>query len=282
MDYRLLDSGDFEKLEQVGAFRVVRPAAQAVWPKTLPAAEWKAHDARYERFSDGKGEWKKVSNIPAQWVVQFPDFKMIAKLTSFGHLGFFPEQMQNWRELRETSERLKTQLGRPPQVLNLFGYSGGSSLACALGGAELVHVDASKGTVDWARSNFESAGMKAHPIRYIVEDVSDFVDREIRRSRIYDGVILDPPSYGRGPEKQVWKIEEHLNPFLAKLRLLMKPDSGFVLLTCHSPGYSPISLSRLLQQSFSAAENQIQTREMVIEESQNRCLPAGVSAFLRF
>lgn len=281
MNYRLLDSGDFEKLEQIGAFRVVRPAAQAVWPKTLPADEWKKHDARYERFSDGKGEWKKVSNIPAQWSVQFPDFQMSAKLTSFGHLGFFPEQLENWSELKQTCEALKTQLGRPPQVLNLFGYTGGSSLACALGGAELVHVDASKGTVDWARANFELAGLKAHPIRYIVEDVVDFVDREIRRSRVYDGIILDPPSYGRGPDKQVWKIEEHLNPFLLKLRQLLSPTARFTLLTCHSPGYSPISLARLLKHSFSAAEGQIQTREMVIKESEGQSLPAGVSAFLK-
>ncbi len=279
MEYRLLDSGEFEKLEQVGEFRIVRPAAQAVWPKTLTSVEWKRHDARYERFSDGKGEWKKISQMPAVWPVQFPQFQLTAKLTSFGHLGFFPEQMTNWQRLKDTCENLKSKLHRAPQVLNLFAYTGGSSLACALGGAEIVHVDASKGTVDWARSNFDLAGLKEHPVRYIVEDTTAFVDRELRRSRNYDGVILDPPSYGRGPDKQLWKIEEHLNPLLKQIQKLLNPG-GFVLLSCHSPGYSPISLSRLLQQNFSAPEGQLQTGEMIIQESQNRSLPAGTSAFL--
>lgn len=280
MSYRLLDSGNFEKLEQIGEFRVVRPAAQAVWSHTLGPDEWQKWDARYERYSDGKGEWKKLSSIPVNWPVEIASsLRLGMKLTSFGHLGVFAEQEQNWRKLRSECERLRAVTGQAPEVLNLFAYTGASSIACAQGGATVVHVDASKGTVDWARANFELNGLGAHPVRYMVDDATKFVEREVRRTRRYHGIILDPPSYGRGAEKQVWKIETDLVPLLKLLKELLVPG-GFLQLSCHSPGYTPVSLQNLIAQVFKKNPSAIEANEMIIPAEAGFSLPSGVTAWL--
>jgi 23S rRNA (cytosine1962-C5)-methyltransferase len=301
MTYQLLDAGDFAKLEQVGPWRLVRPAAQAVWRRRLDAEAWGRVDAVYERFRDGKGEWHrhrhrhtkddkvdkagktdkidKIDKIDRSdksdnnWTIDLAGVRLRAKLTSFGHLGLFAEQSLNWQELRLACG----ELGRP-HVLNLFAYTGAASIACAQGGAEVTHIDASKGTVDWARQNFELNGLAGAGVRFMVDDAVAFAAREGRRGKKYDGVILDPPTYGRGPDKQLWKIEEHLLPLLDQLRALLNPR-GFVLLSCHSPGYTPLVVENLLKQIWAGAA--VEAREMGIVDAQGVVLPSGVSGFVR-
>jgi 23S rRNA (cytosine1962-C5)-methyltransferase len=279
MTYQLLDSGDFEKLEQVGAIRIVRPAAQAIWKKARPASDWEQWNAKFERFSDGTGEWKRRGSLDDSWPIEVGGIRLKLKLTSFGHLGLFGEQHDNWQRLRSTCQDLSKKLARPPQVLNLFGYTGASSIACAQGGAQLVHLDSSKGTVDWCRQNFELNGLQAASVRYMVDDAVEFTEREVRRGHVYDGVILDPPTYGRGTKKQMWKIESGLVSLLESIRKILNPQTGFVLLTCHSPGYSPISLRHLLGQLFELKGREIEANEMVIIDQNGNPLPSGVSAW---
>jgi 23S rRNA (cytosine1962-C5)-methyltransferase len=282
MTYALLDSGDFEKLEQIGEIRIVRPAAQAIWKKTLPATEWEKWQAKFERFSDGTGEWKRRGAIADSWVVEIGGLKLKLKLTSFGHLGVFGEQLDNWHRLRSACHGLAKKLPKPPVVLNLFGYTGGSSIACAQGGAHLVHLDSSKGTVDWAHQNFDLNGLETAPVRYMVDDAVEFVEREVRRGNIYDGVILDPPTYGRGTKKQMWKIETGLVPLLESVRRILNPTAGFVLLSCHSPGYSPVSLNHLLAQLFEVKATKVSANEMLIVDQNGHPLPSGVSAWFQY
>ncbi len=275
MSYQLLDSGDFEKLEKVGPYIIRRPAAQAVWRKT--ESHWPTADAVYHRYSEGKGEWKTASSVPQSWTIELGDLKLIAKLTSFGHLGLFAEQQKNWSLIQNRIEQTKN--NRVPLILNLFAYTGGSSLVAGRAGAEVVHVDASKGSVDWAKRNFEANGIES-TTRYMVDDVMAFVEREVRRGRVYDGIILDPPTYGRGPQKEIWKIEEHLLPLLDMCKKLLEQSSGFVLLSCHSQGYTPIALKHLLASSIGA--HTVEAEEMVIMDRFGKALPSGASAFITY
>lgn len=279
MSYRLIDSGNFMKLEQVGPYRVSRPSPSATWERELPASEWKKVDAHFERYSDGDGEWKiKNQKIKEPWHIEIAGFTMKLKLTSFGHLGIFPEQKRNWLQLQEiVSARKARKPNAPLKVLNLFAYTGGSSLICAKAGAEVAHVDASKGSVNWARENAKLSGLENKPIRWLVDDVQEFVQREVRRGSKYQGIILDPPSYGRGPNKQIWNIEEHLTGFLRNLEKLMADDFLFMLLSCHSPGYTPTSLQNQLKQYFRDKDGSFTAAEMLIESESGLDLPSGCS-----
>lgn len=280
--YQLLDSGHFMKLEQVGPFRVVRPSACAVWDPALPEKEWKRADAEFTRFADGSGEWKiKNPEIKTAWPIQVGDVVFNLKLTAFGHLGIFFEQEKNWRQIHETVAARSRGGGSAFHVLNLFAYTGGSTLFAAAAGAEVVHLDASKSSVAWARENAESSGLSERSIRWIVDDVQEFVQKEIRRGRKYQGIILDPPSYGRGSKNQVWKIEEHLLPLLKNLQKLMADDFSFLLLSAHSPGYTPISLENQLRQICGGSQRpgRYDSGEMVIIEKTGRALPSGAYSF---
>lgn len=277
--YRLLDSGGFQKLEQVGPYRLVRPSLQAIWEPTLPQSEWEAAHARFVRFSGGDGEWKVHKKIKKdQWSVMLEEITFIMDMTDFGHLGLFAEQADNWRWFQEQVGKWTAQ-DKPVRVLNLFAYTGGSTLACARAGAQVVHVDASKTSVSWARKNAEASLLSDKPIRWIVEDVQKFVQRELRRGNTYHGIILDPPSYGRGPKNEIWKLEESLSLFMDDLAKLFDQEYGFVLLSAHSPGLTPLGLENVLRQHFGEREGQFSSREMVIRAQQNHCsLPSGAQA----
>jgi 23S rRNA (cytosine1962-C5)-methyltransferase len=284
--YTLLDSGNFQKLEQVGPWRLVRPSAQAVWQPSLPEAEWRRIDASYQRFSGGDGKWTiQNRNLPATWNIQpTPGLPttFVIRLTDFGHLGIFPEQDSNWSKLADLVRQSPAKADF--SVLNLFAYTGGSTLATAAAGAKVVHVDASKTSVAWARENAAASGLQDLPIRWIIEDVQKFVAREVRRGSTYQGIILDPPSFGRGTNNEVWNIEEHLVPMLGELRKLLAPNWAFVLLSAHSPGYTPLSLRNLLQsmlQGTSLDGVQWTPEEMVVTtKGQGWVLPSGASCLM--
>jgi len=271
--YKLLDSGNFSKLEQVGDYRFVRPAPAAVWQRKLSSSEWQNYDALFVRSTGGDGEWKiKNTSMPEVFKLQVTGFKFWIRLTPFGHLGIFPEQMSNWEFLRNLiSEKKSAQ--NEYKVLNLFAYTGGASIVAAQAGASVVHLDASKTTIAWARENAELNGLEDHPIRWIMDDVNVFVKREIRRGSQYHGLILDPPSYGRGPKNQVWKIEEHLGPLLKDLKMLMAKDFSFALISSHSQAYTPVALHNLLQEV--CGQGHYRFNEMVIESDSGVSLPSG-------
>jgi 23S rRNA (cytosine1962-C5)-methyltransferase len=272
MSYSLIDSGDFQKLEAFGPYRFVRPSASAVWKRTLPKEEWSRFDASFYRDRNGEGEWKlNNTRIPDHWDIEVSGLIFRMRLTSFGHTGIFPEQGANWTWLQKNV--------RPgSKVLNLFAYTGGSTLACAKAGAEVVHLDASKTSVTWARENAELNGLEDAKIRWIVDDVQEFVAKEVRRGNTYQGFILDPPSYGRGTKKQVWKIEKHLMPLLENLKKLAAGDFQFCLLSSHSQGYTPKAHENQLRQIFPVGK--YESSEMFLEGAELQ-LPAGGYALVK-
>jgi 23S rRNA (cytosine1962-C5)-methyltransferase len=258
--YELLDSGSFQKLERFGSVVLSRPCAQAVWQQTLPKADWQKVTATF--FRDGGNQWRGRDKLPETWMIDVDGTKFQLSSTDFGHLGIFPEQRDQWRRIRETCTEYAKRHGRPARVLNLFAYSGGSTLAAALAGAEVCHVDASKGMVDWARKNAALNGLEEKPVRWIVDDVTKFLERELRRERQYDLLILDPPSYGRGAKGEVFKIENDLPPLLALLGKLMSQQPLGVLLSCHTPELTPISLHHMLLQQFGRNGGKVEHGEM--------------------
>jgi 23S rRNA (cytosine1962-C5)-methyltransferase len=274
--YELLDSGSFQKLERFGSVVLSRPCAQAVWQQTLPKAEWQKVTATF--FRDGGNQWRGRDKLPETWTIDVDGTKFQLSSTDFGHLGIFPEQRDQWRRIRETCVEYAKQHGRPARVLNLFAYSGGSTLAAALAGAEVCHVDASKGMVDWARKNATLNGLEEKPVRWIVDDVTKFLERELRRERQYDLLILDPPSYGRGAKGEVFKIENDLPPLLALLGKLMSPQPLGVLLSCHTPELTPISLHHMLLQQFGRKSGQVEHGEMQLRGASN-VLPVPSGSF---
>lgn len=261
-EYELLDSGGFQKLERFGPVVLARPCAQAVWRKQRPAL-WREATATFTR--EGGHQWKGREKLPATWEITVEGAVFRLSSTDFGHLGIFPEQRPQWRRIREACAAHARARGRAARVLNLFAYSGGSTLAAALGGAEVCHVDASKGMVDWARENARLNRLEAHPIRWIVDDVAKFLEREQRRGRQYDLVILDPPSYGRGARGEVFKIEGDLPGLLGQLARLMPEDALGLLLSCHTPELTPMSLHHLVGQEFARRGGRLEHGEMALE-----------------
>jgi 23S rRNA (cytosine1962-C5)-methyltransferase len=293
-DYKLIDCGNFQKVEQVGPYRFVRPAAQAVWKPRLGDDVWKNVDATFNRASGGDGKWTIHNrSLPKKWTIEQGPVKLVISLTDFGHLGIFPEQDSNWARLHDlildrkkkyANERVEGgSEDREISVLNLFAYTGGSTLACASAGAKVVHLDASKTSVAWARENAEASGVANRPVRWIVDDVQKFVEREVRRGSKYHGIILDPPSFGRGTNNEVWQVEDHLVPLLANLKQILDDDYLFVLLSCHSNGYTPMALQNLLSDVVDSNSGTLEIREMTIaEQDSGRALPSGASAlFIR-
>lgn len=295
--YRLIDSGDFEKLEQVGPYLLVRPSPQAVWGKN-PAykKDWQKWHAKFERHSGGGGAWqygKGLKKLPKEWQIAIGGLKFILQGTDFGHLGIFAEQQDNWQRFPDLILEAKKHHGDVPiKVLNLFAYTGGSSLACAKAGAEVAHVDASKTTVAWARRNGELNGSPDAPlkIRWLVDDAKKFVQKEINRGNRYHGIILDPPSFGRGNKGEVWKIEEDMLPLMAGLKQLMTDGFGFISLSSHSTGYTPAALTNILTAMFKPSANvQYLAEEMVIRHQpdsrlspSHRGLPSGATCLVTF
>ena len=244
-DYELIDCGRGEKLERWGDQLLVRPDPQAIWntPRSHPG--WKKNAGRYARSSSGGGQWQNKS-MPQRWTVSYRDLTFNIKPMNFKHTGLFPEQAANWDWAREQIQNA----GRPISVLNLFAYTGGASVACAAAGAKVCHVDAAKGMVQWARENAKSSGLEDAPIRWIVDDCGKFVEREIRRGHRYDAVIMDPPSYGRGPGGEVWKLETNLWPFVELVSGVLSDDPLFVIINSYTTGLSPSVLTYLSESIF--------------------------------
>lgn len=233
-DYELIDSGDFEKLERFGAYITRRPEPQAIWHKSLPENKWRelAH-ASFMRTSssksDERGEWQRKAGMPDRWTMEYRykgmHLTMLLGLTSFKHVGIFPEQAANWNFIYDRIEALKAD-GTTPKVLNLFAYTGGATLAAKAAGADVTHVDSVKQVVTWSRENMERSGLEG--VRWIVEDALKFVNREVRRGNRYDGIILDPPAYGRGANGEKWVLEENIGEMLECCAKLLDPDKGFL------------------------------------------------------
>lgn len=240
-DYEVLDASDGEKLEKWGKYVLVRPDPQVIWSTKRTDRRWNDQDGRYLRSSEGGGHWEGLK-VPAVWQINYRTLKFNLKPMGFKHTGLFPEQAVNWDFL---ADKIKS-AGRPVKVLNLFAYTGGATVACAAAGAQVVHVDASKGMVAWAKENAAESGLGDKPIRYIVDDCIKFVAREQRRGNRYDGIIMDPPSYGRGPGGEVWKLEEKLFSLLEMCASLMTDEPLFFLLNSYTTGLSPSVMSYML------------------------------------
>lgn len=241
-DYELLDTSSGERLERWGKVVLVRPDPQIIWetPKKNPL--WQNADARYLRSSSGGGHWEVRRSVPDFWKVRYGELTFRVKLMGFKHTGIFPEQAVNWDFAMEKIRKA----GRPVKVLNLFGYTGAATLACLKAGAEVCHVDASKGMVAWAKENAAESGLADRPVRWLVDDCEKFVLREQRRGNRYDAVIMDPPSYGRGPGGEVWKLEEQLYPLVQMCLPVLSQDPLFFLLNSYTAGLSPAVMEYLL------------------------------------
>ena len=240
-DYELIDCGRGEKLERWGDQLLVRPDPQAIWNTPRTNRGWKHNSGRYARSSTGGGQWQNKS-MPDRWTVSYRDLTFNVKPMNFKHTGLFPEQAANWDFAREQIEKA----GRPVSVLNLFAYTGRATVACAAAGASVCHVDAAKGMVAWAKENAKLSGLEDAPIRWIVDDCAKFVEREIRRGKTYDAIIMDPPSYGRGPGGEVWKLEDNLYGFVKLCANVLSDKPLFVLINSYTTGLAPSVLGYLL------------------------------------
>lgn len=267
MDYELIDSGDGRKLERFGALTLIRPASQALWSPKLDRSVWEHADAFFSR--DEENRWQEKRDLPETWTIQLASLFFKLKRTDFGHLGLFPEQAPFW-------EMIQKRVKEKPQsrVLNLFAYSGGASLAAAKGGAFCHHLDASKGMVSWARENAE-LNQIGSGISWIVEDVMKFLNRRIKREERYSGIILDPPSFGRGPAGQLFKIENELLPLLRQSEKLLEENPLFFLFTCHTPGVTPLLMEQMVKELFKERRGKVQSGEMMLKSKESYFLPSG-------
>lgn len=275
-EYELIDSGNFMKLERFGSCILSRPEPQAVWHTSLNEKEWnKLLHAEFKKNPDNpeKGLWKEYKKIPADWNVNYPlnnaNLKFKMSMTSFKHVGIFPEQAPNWDFIYNRLNGSKSN----NKVLNLFAYTGGASLAARAAGAEVTHLDAVKQVVSWARENMELSGL--NNIRWMVEDALKFVQREVRRGNKYEGIILDPPAYGRGPEGEKWIIEDHLMEILDCCRKLVNEENHFLLLNLYSIGFSPLIVETLLTQLFDK-KNTLETGELFLQDKYGKKLPLSI------
>lgn len=241
-DYELIDCGQGEKLERWGDRVLVRPDPQAIWNTPRQHPGWKQHDARYARSTTGGGAWES-KHLPERWTIDYRNLTFNIKPMNFKHTGLFPEQAANWDFAQEQIRKAD----RPISVLNLFAYTGGATVACAAAGASVCHVDAAKGMVSWAKENARSSGLEDAPIRWIIDDCGKFVEREIRRGRRYDAIIMDPPSYGRGPSGEIWKLEENLYPFVELVAGVLSSNPLFVLINSYTTGLAPSVLTYILE-----------------------------------
>ena len=262
-DYALLDSGGGRKLERYGPYTVVRPEPQAMWTPRLPGSAWEKADAVFNPSDEeDAGNWRFKGKPQESWPMAWGEAKFHARFTAFRHLAFFPEQAANWAWL---DERLRATPGQP-KVLNLFGYTGVASLVCAAAGAHVTHVDASKKAIGWARENAALSGLEDRPIRWICEDARRYVQREVRRGSRYDGIILDPPKYGRGPDGEVWRLFENLPELAALCTELLSENASFLLLNAYAERISGAALSSLCAAKLSGRAGAIDWGELTLVE----------------
>lgn len=273
-DYEVMDTCSGEKCERWGDYILVRPDPQVIWDTGHDHPAWKQKNGHYHRSSKGGGEWE-FRNLPKEWTIKYRDLTFHLKPFSFKHTGLFPEQAVNWDWC---AEKIKN-AGRPVKVLNLFAYTGGATISAAKAGAAVTHVDASKGMVTWAKENAVSSGLADAPIRWLVDDCVKFVEREIRRGNTYDGIIMDPPSYGRGPKGEIWKIEESVYPFIQLTAKLLNKDSIFFLINSYTTGLQPAVLSYMINTVIvDQFGGHVETEEIGLPVTSNGLvLPCGAS-----
>lgn len=242
-DYELLDASRGERLERWGEILLIRPDPQVLWDTPRRDARWQQAHARYHRSNTGGGQWERLRPLPDSWQIHYDGLTFALKPMGFKHTGLFPEQAVNW----DLMGSLIRQANRPIRVLNLFGYTGAATLACVAAGAHVTHVDASKGMVAWGKENAVLSGLAERPMRWLVDDCGKFVQRELRRGNTYDGILMDPPSYGRGPGGEVWKLEENLYPFVKLCARVLSDKPLFVILNSYTTGLAPSVLGYILQ-----------------------------------
>lgn len=249
-DYQILDAGGGQKLERWADAVLLRPDPQAVWPMAEDAA--RMADAVYHRSASGGGAWESIRPLPEKWTVRYRDLSFVVRPTGFKHTGLFPEQAVNWDWMRGRLAEFAAHSAEAPRVLNLFAYTGGATMACAKQGAAVTHVDAAKGMIAWAKENAAACALENAPIRYLVDDCVKFVKRELRRGSRYDGILLDPPSYGRGPTGEMWKIEQDLYPLVADCAALLSDTPAFFLINSYTTGLAPSVLRNVLKTALPA------------------------------
>lgn len=273
-DYEVIDTSCGEKLERWGRYILLRPDPQVIWKTEKTVPEWNRLNGHYHRSSKGGGEWE-FFKLPEEWTISYRELNFRLKPFSFKHTGLFPEQAVNWDWC---SERIRA-AGRPVKVLNLFAYTGGATLAAASAGASVTHVDASKGMVTWAKENAAASHLEDAPVRWLVDDCVKFVEREIRRGNKYDGIIMDPPSYGRGPKGEIWKIEESIYPFVELAAQLLSDDALFFLINSYTTGLQPAVLSYMLSTVIQKKRGgEVQSSEIGLPVSSNGLvLPCGAT-----
>lgn len=279
VDYRLIDASDGMRLESWAGKTLSRPDPQIIWKTERKNPLWRSCDAIYHRSDKGGGKWEFRQRLPESWKIRYDDLTFIIRPTGFKHTGLFPEQAVNW----ELSREMIKSAGRPISVLNLFAYTGGATLACASAGASVCHVDASKGMVQWAKENAAASGLSDRPIRWIVDDCEKFVERELRRGRTYDAIIMDPPSYGRGPSGEVWKLEDNIYDLLTLCVKVLSDKPLFFMLNSYTAGLSPSVMSymlgALLKPRYGGSVSADEIGLLVEEKGMS--LPAGSTAVWR-
>ena len=276
-DYEVIDTSGGEKLERWGDYILVRPDPQVIWDTPRTDRRWKQKNGHYHRSSKGGGEWE-FFQLPEEWCIRYRELTFRLKPFSFKHTGLFPEQAVNWDWFSSIIKERK-KAGQPVKVLNLFAYTVGATLAAAKAGAAVTHVDASKGMVSWAKENAAASGLTDAPIRWLVDDCVKFVEREIRRGNTYDAIIMDPPSYGRGPKGEIWKIEESIFPFLRLTAQILSKDACFFLINSYTTGLQPAVLSYMLQTVITPQfGGHVEAGEIGLPVSSNSLiLPCGAS-----
>ena len=275
-EYKILDTSNGDKLERWGDITLVRPDPQIIWKSEHKSDMWAKADAVYHRSSKGGGEWEYRRKLPESWNISLGGLRFVIRPTGFKHTGLFPEQAVNWELMADMIKNA----GRPVKVLNLFAYTGGATLACAAAGAQVSHVDASKGMVSWARENAKASGLEDKPVRWLVDDCEKFVRREIRRGNFYDAIVMDPPSYGRGPGGEVWKLEDNIYDLVKLCADVLSDKLLFFLLNSYTTGLSPsvmaYILADILQSRFGG---EVTADEIGLKvESSSMPLPCGSTA----
>jgi len=273
-DYEVLDTGEGEKLERWGKVILRRPDPQTIWPMGNPQL-WKQAQAHYHRSDRGGGEWEFLTRLPDRWTVRHQDLDFYVRPTGFKHTGLFPEQASNWNWM---SGLIRRETGRTVRVLNLFGYTGGATLACAAAGAHVTHVDAAKGMVLWAKENRELNRLPEDRFRWIVEDAMRFVQREIRRGSRYDGILMDPPSYGRGPSGEVWKLENELYHLVETSAQALSEEPLFFLINSYTTGFQASVLSNMIGKCVASRYGgRVDSEELCLPVTTGGVLPCGAS-----
>ena len=275
-DYEIIDAGNDEKLERWGNIVLLRPDPQAIWPMERMQNR---PDAQYIRSSEGGGRWEYMRRLPDSWKIHYGDLGFIVRPTGFKHTGLFPEQAVNWDFMRKIIKKHQRSTDEPFRVLNLFAYTGGATCALAAEGAQVVHVDAAKGMVEWAKDTLAFSGLADKPVRFIVDDVNKFVAREKRRGRKYEGILMDPPSYGRGPKGEKWTIEQELYGLVSDCADLLSENAAFFLINSYTTGLAPQVLKNVLQVALHDKGGRIEAQEIGLPITRDRLiLPCGCTA----